>query len=122
MRAPLVTHVDRWWLMLPPVSACLCVCGFAESPCVSSPAASQATAWVSDNAVSLGIDARRIAVCGDSAGGNLAAVVALLAKRAGAPQIAFQVLIYPACGGDKAKHPSLTQYNKGYLLTEEDMQ
>lgn len=77
---------------------------------------------MASHAAALGIDAARIAVCGDSAGGNLAAVVSLLAKRAGAPKIAFQALIYPACGGEKAKHPSLTQYNKGYLLTEEDMQ
>ena len=82
----------------------------------------QATKWVASHAAELGIDAARLSVGGDSAGGNLAAVVSLLAKRAGAPRIAFQALIYPACGGDKAKHPSLTQYNKGYLLTEEDMQ
>lgn len=82
----------------------------------------QATQWVASHAAELGIDAARIAVSGDSAGGNLAAVVSLLAKRAGEPKIAFQALIYPCCGGDKAKHPSLTQYNKGYLLTEEDMQ
>ena len=81
-----------------------------------------AVQWVNAKAAELNIDARRIAVCGDSAGGNLSAVVSLLAKRAGAPKIAFQALIYPACGGDPARHPSLTQYNKGYLLTEEDMQ
>jgi acetyl esterase len=55
-----------------------------------------ATRWIADNAQSLGIDARRLAVGGDSAGGNLAAVVALDARDRGGPQLGFQLLIYPA--------------------------
>lgn len=51
--------------------------------------------WVVKNADDLGIDPERIAVMGDSAGGNLAAVVALLARDAGGPHIRAQVLIYP---------------------------
>jgi acetyl esterase len=54
-----------------------------------------ATRWVADNARSLGIDARRLAVGGDSAGGNLAAVVALDARNRAGPALAFQLLIYP---------------------------
>src|SRR6266852_5298593 len=54
-----------------------------------------ATRWVSASADSLGIDARRLAVGGDSAGGNLAAVVAVMARDAGAPAVAFQALLYP---------------------------
>ncbi|MEF3405301.1 alpha/beta hydrolase [Agromyces sp. CCNWLW203] len=53
------------------------------------------TDWVAANAAELGLDAGRLAVAGDSAGGNLAAVVALRARDAGAPSIAFQLLIYP---------------------------
>jgi acetyl esterase len=54
-----------------------------------------ATRWVADNAQSLGIDGRRLAVGGDSAGGNLAAVVALDARHRGGPPLVFQLLIYP---------------------------
>ena len=55
-----------------------------------------ATRWVHRHAGALGIDAARLAVGGDSAGGNLAAVVAQLARDSGDPPIAFQLLIYPA--------------------------
>jgi acetyl esterase len=58
-------------------------------------AAYAATRWVAANAAAIGGDAKRIAVCGDSAGGNLAAVVALKARDAGGPAIMFQLLIYP---------------------------
>jgi acetyl esterase len=55
-----------------------------------------ATKWISDNARSLGIDASRLVVGGDSAGGNLAAVVAIAARDGKGPAISGQVLIYPA--------------------------
>jgi acetyl esterase len=58
-------------------------------------AAFAATTWVADNATTFGGDGADIAVAGDSAGGNLAAVVALMARDAGGPVIAHQVLIYP---------------------------
>jgi acetyl esterase len=54
-----------------------------------------ALAWIVDHADELGVDASRISVMGDSAGGNLAAVMALLARDAGAPELRSQVLIYP---------------------------
>lgn len=54
-----------------------------------------ATCWVASNAESLGVDPSRIAVSGDSAGGNLAAVVALMARDAGGPGLCFQLLVYP---------------------------
>lgn len=54
-----------------------------------------ATQWVAAHAADLGGDATNLAVAGDSAGGNLAAVIALLARDAGGPEIAAQVLIYP---------------------------
>ncbi|WP_375304100.1 alpha/beta hydrolase [Bradyrhizobium sp. A11] len=55
-----------------------------------------ATQWVAANARELGIDASRLSIGGDSAGGNLTAVVALAARDAGGPALAGQVLIYPA--------------------------
>lgn len=55
-----------------------------------------ATRWIVEHADHLGVDAERIAVMGDSAGGNLAAVIALLARDAGAPALRGQVLIYPS--------------------------
>lgn len=55
-----------------------------------------ATTWLHANAVSLGIDAEQMSVMGDSAGGNLAAAVALLARDAGAPTLRRQILVYPS--------------------------
>lgn len=55
-----------------------------------------ATRWIADNSDQLGIDGSRIAVGGDSAGGNLAAVVSLMARDSGGPVISYQLLIYPA--------------------------
>lgn len=77
-----------------------------------------ATAWVAARAAPLGLDASRLAVGGDSAGGNLAAVVALLARDAGGPAIAWQLLIYPATDMRRG-HPSHTTNGSGYLLTSE---
>lgn len=55
-----------------------------------------ATRWTIEQAASLGIDPARVAVGGDSAGGNLAAVMALMARDGTLPKLAFQLLIYPA--------------------------
>jgi acetyl esterase len=55
-----------------------------------------ATKWVIDNAASFGIDPTKVAVGGDSAGGNLAAVIALMARDGTIPPLAFQMLVYPA--------------------------
>jgi acetyl esterase len=54
-----------------------------------------ATSWIADNAGEFGTDAGRLVVAGDSAGGNLAAAVTLLARARGGPKLAAQVLIYP---------------------------
>ncbi len=75
-----------------------------------------ATRWVHDNAASLGLDASRLAVGGDSAGGNLAAVVSILARDADDLPISFQLLIYPST--DMRRLSASHQTNgQGYLLT-----
>jgi acetyl esterase len=75
-----------------------------------------ATKWVADNARQLGIDAAHLLVGGDSAGGNLAAVVALAARDGDGPKLAGQVLVYPAT--DFAmKHPSHSEPETSILLT-----
>ena len=64
--------------------------------------------WVGENAAELGGDPSRIAVAGDSAGGNLSAVMALRARDAGGPALAFQLLWYPVAVGDMSA-PSFTE-------------
>jgi acetyl esterase/lipase len=56
--------------------------------------------WVGSHAAEIGGDPSRIAVAGDSAGGNLAAVLAQLARDSGGPELRFQLLLYPALGGE----------------------
>jgi acetyl esterase len=74
-----------------------------------------ATAWISANARQLGIDANRLSVSGDSAGGNLAAIVSLHARDTGS-KIAGQVLIYPATDF-RMSHPSHSEPETDCLLT-----
>ena len=79
-----------------------------------------ATQWVVKNAAKLGIDGSRLAVGGDSAGGNLAAVVALMARDAGAPALKLQVLMYPVTDvGTQTQ--SYRDFGEGYLLTRDGM-
>ncbi len=79
-----------------------------------------ATCWVADNAASIGADAKRIAVAGDSAGGNLAAVVALMARDRDGPSLAFQLLIYPITDFN-LDTPSYRENGTGFHLTRDDM-
>jgi acetyl esterase len=77
-----------------------------------------ATRYVFENHKSLNVDRARIAVGGDSAGGNLAAVVALMARDVGGPPLAYQLLIYPATD-QRCEFPSHQRNGEGYLLTKE---
>ena len=72
--------------------------------------------WVALHARELGGDPERIAVGGDSAGGNLAAVCALLARNEGHPRVAFQLLVYP-CTAPEPETPSHRKFADGYILT-----
>jgi acetyl esterase len=78
--------------------------------------------WLARHATELGGDAARIAVAGDSAGGNLAAVTALRARDEGGPRLAGQLLIYPAIAHYTRGTPSYSEKGEGYLLTREAME
>ena len=79
-----------------------------------------ATEWVVAHATGLGVDAGRLAVMGDSAGGNLAAEVCLLARDRHGPRIDLQVLIYPAVDFVE-EYPSEIENANAPVLTKEDM-
>ena len=80
-----------------------------------------ATCWVADHAADLGVYPGRLAVAGDSAGGNLAAVVCQMARDRSGPAIAFQLLIYPVTDLDFDRWPSMEENADGPLLTREGM-
>lgn len=79
-----------------------------------------ATSWAVRRAQDLGIDPGRIAVGGDSAGGNLATVTTMLAADRGGPAIAFQLLVYPATD-QRSERPSQRRFGQGYLLDLESI-
>jgi len=79
-----------------------------------------ALVWVVEEAKHLRVDPERVAVGGDSAGGNIAAVVALLARDAGKPAIKFQLLIYPATNM-AMETESHKNFATGHLLTHSSM-
>ena len=86
-----------------------------------------AVEWAAAHAGEIGGDAGRLAVAGDSAGGNLATVVCQLAKQRGGPRIAYQVLIYPAVDlrgfADDPAYPSRAQFGDGeFFLSRRDME
>jgi acetyl esterase/lipase len=80
-----------------------------------------ATTWVAEHAAELGGDGRRLALMGDSAGGNLAAVVAQRAAREGGPSIALQALIYPVVDCDMER-PSYALPDDDLLLDRTQME
>jgi acetyl esterase len=80
-----------------------------------------ATRWVAANTGQLGIDPDRIAVAGDSAGGNLAAAVALESRDNSGPRLVFQLLIYPVTDHN-FDTPSYVENGKDYRLTRAGMQ
>ena len=79
-----------------------------------------ATAWVAENASEIGGDGSRLAVAGDSAGGNLSAVVSQMARDKGGPAIAAQVLHVPVTDHNY-DYPSYSDNAEGYLLTRASM-
>ena len=81
-----------------------------------------ATLWAAGNATDLGVDATRIAVGGDSAGGNLTAAVALMARDRHAPELVFQLMVYPVTDIVAMDTPSHRDNGEGYFLTTAAME
>jgi acetyl esterase len=81
-----------------------------------------ATVWAADNAEMLGYPAGKLAVGGDSAGGNLATVMCLMARDRGGPKIAYQLLIYPATDSAMNTRSYKEFWGDGYFLSGADME
>ena len=81
--------------------------------------AEAALRWVAEHAAQLEGDGSKLLVAGDSAGGNLAAAVALRARDGGGPPLAAQLLFYPATDLSDAPYPSVRKFTDGYGLSGE---
>lgn len=80
-----------------------------------------ATRWVAENGQQIGVDGSRLAVVGNSVGGNMAAVVAIKAKEAGTPKLRFQALLWPVTDAN-FNNSSYNQFAEGHFLTRNMMQ
>jgi acetyl esterase len=119
------TH-DRACRMLANASGCVVVAvDYRLAPEHKFPAAAEdaysATRYVAEHAGEFGIDPARIAVGGDSAGGNLATVVAMMARDRGGPALKFQLMIYPVTNFTVHETQSERDYGHGFFLDEELM-
>ena len=81
-----------------------------------------ATRWVAENAGQLGIDPDRISVGGDSAGGNLGAVISMRSRDEGGPRIAAQALVYPVTDLSSLDKGSYAEFAEGYHLSRAQME
>jgi len=122
----LETHDDHARLLCRDVAAVVLSVDYRLAPEHRWPAGLEdclaATRWAFEHVDELGGDAARVAVGGDSAGGNLSAAVCLALRDAGGPQLAAQLLLYPATDFEEASaHPSREENAEGYFLTEDDM-
>jgi acetyl esterase/lipase len=87
---------------------------------VSLEQAYAASKWVAENGQTIHVDSSRLAVVGDSVGGNMAAAFTLLAKQRGGPKVDFQVLFYPVTDAN-FDTSSYNKYQEGYWLTRNAM-
>jgi acetyl esterase len=82
-----------------------------------------ATRWLAEHAGEFGADRSRLVVAGDSAGGNLAAVVSLMSRDRGGPQVAHQLLLFPVTAPARGtQFASYTDNAEGYMLTRGSME
>lgn len=79
-----------------------------------------ATKYIAEHGRDLGLDSSKIAIAGDSAGGNMATVVALMALERGGPSLAFQLLFYPVTDASMSQE-SYTTFADGFWLTTKAM-
>ncbi|MGQ7814250.1 alpha/beta hydrolase [Metapseudomonas furukawaii] len=79
-----------------------------------------ATKWVAEHGKEIGVDGSRLAVAGNSVGGNMAAVVSLMAKDKGTPKIRFQALLWPVTDAN-FNNASYNQFEEGHFLTRNMM-
>ena len=120
------THDDHTRLICRDVDAVVVSVDYRRAPETPFPGGYQdclaATLWAVEHAAELGGDPARVAVAGDSAGGNLSAAVTLGARDKGVT-LAAQMLIYPGVDfvEDEDEHPSRVENAEGYFLTAEDM-
>lgn len=131
----LFIHGGGWVLFSPATYDPLCTAICSEADCmivsvgyrlspeskfpVAPDDCMDALQWVLSNASGIGGDPTNVIVCGDSAGGNLAAVTAIRARDEGFPKLAGQVLIYPVTAYCDPGFPSIAKYSDGYNLSKE---
>ena len=118
MYDPLCTHLARR------VRAVVVSVDYRKAPEHKAPTAAydglDATRWVARHGEVLRADPGRLAVCGDSAGGNLAAVVAQEPRDDGGPRVRHQALIYPGVDATMAS-PSIAEHAQAPILTRGDI-
>ncbi len=108
-------------------SAAIVFVDFTRSPEAHYPTAIEqayaAMEWVAEQGASINLDGTRLAVAGDSVGGNMAAVLTMLAKGRGGPKIVYQALFYPVTDLTSFETPSYQQFGAGgYWLTRKAME
>jgi len=107
------------------VNAAIIFVEYSRSPEARYPVAIEeayaATRWVAENGPEIHVDGTRLAVAGDSAGGNMVAAVTLLARQRGGPKLDFQLMFYPNTDASFSSD-SFKQFASGYFLSRKDME